>query len=108
MADHITVLTTTDSPDAASDLARAVVEARVAACAQIDGPIRSVYWWDGAVQEEQEWRVLFKLPAAKYAELEAKIKELHGYDNPEIIATTIERGSPDYLAWLDAETGTNP
>ncbi|WP_042388399.1 divalent-cation tolerance protein CutA [Streptacidiphilus melanogenes] len=106
MAEHITVLTTTDSADRASGLARAVVEARGAACAQIEGPVRSVYWWDGALQEELEWRVLFKLPAAKYDELEALIKQLHTYDTPEIISATIERGSAEYLAWVDAETTT--
>lgn len=104
MAEHITVLTTTDTADRASDLARAVVEARAAACAQIEGPVRSVYWWDGALQEEQEWRILFKLPASKYDELEALIKRLHTYDTPEIISATIERGSAEYLAWVDAET----
>jgi periplasmic divalent cation tolerance protein len=74
MAKHTTVLTTTDTAGRASDLARAVVEARAAACAQIEGPVRSVYWWEGAVQEEQEWRVLFKLPASKYDDLEALIR----------------------------------
>jgi len=82
MAEHIVVLTTTDTAEGASTLARAAVEARAAACAQIDGPIRSVYWWDGAVQEEQEWRVSYKLPAAKYAELEALIKRVHTYRHP--------------------------
>jgi periplasmic divalent cation tolerance protein len=104
MAEHITVLTTTDSAEHAEQLARAVVEARAAACAQIDGPIRSVYWWDGELQTEQEWRLLFKTPAAKYAELEAAIKAAHTYDTPEIIAAEIEHGSAEYLAWLDAET----
>jgi periplasmic divalent cation tolerance protein len=104
MAEHITVLTTTDTADRATELARAVVEARAAAGAQIEGPVRSVYWWDGAVQEEREWRILFKLPASKYDELEALIKQLHTYGTPEIISTRIERGSAEYLAWVDSET----
>jgi periplasmic divalent cation tolerance protein len=104
MAEHITVLTTTDSAERANELARAVVQARAAACAQIDGPVRSVYWWDGALQEEREWRILFKLPASKYDEVEALIKSVHTYDTPEIISATIERGSAEYLAWVDAET----
>ncbi|MEY9849589.1 divalent-cation tolerance protein CutA [Streptacidiphilus sp. MAP5-3] len=104
MADHMTVLTTTDSAERAAELAKAAVEARAAACAQIDGPVRSVYWWDGAVQDDEEWRILFKLPAAKYDELEALIKRVHTYDTPEIISATIEKGSAEYLAWLDTET----
>lgn len=104
MPDYITVLTTTDTPERAEEIARAVVEARAAACAQIDGPIRSVYWWDGSVQVEQEWRVLFKAPAGRYDAIEAAIKSAHTYDTPEIISAPIPQGSPEYLAWLDAET----
>jgi periplasmic divalent cation tolerance protein len=101
---YITVLTTTDSAERAADLARTVVEQRAAACAQIDGPVTSVYWWDGSIQEDQEWRVLFKTPADRYADLEAAIKAAHTYDTPEIISAPIERGSAEYLAWLDTET----
>jgi periplasmic divalent cation tolerance protein len=104
MASHITVLTTTDSPDRAEELARAGVEARVAACAQVDGPIRSVYWWDGALQVDQEWRVLYKLPADRFADLEQIIKATHSYDTPEIIAADITHGSREYLQWIDTET----
>lgn len=104
MPGYITVLTTTDTPDRAEDLARVVVEQRAAACAQIDGPIRSVYWWDGQLQVEQEWRVLFKAPAGKFADIEQAIKAAHTYDTPEIISAAIEQGSPEYLAWLDTET----
>lgn len=101
---YITVLTTTDSEERAERLARAVVEARAAACAQIDGPVRSVYWWEGEVQAEREWRITFKAPAGRYEAVEAAIKSAHTYDTPEIISFTVERGSPEYLAWLDAET----
>jgi periplasmic divalent cation tolerance protein len=104
MPGYITVLTTTDSAERAENLARVVVEQRAAACAQIDGPIRSVYWWEDGVQTETEWRVLFKTPAGRYGDLEAAIKAAHTYDTPEIISAMIEQGSPEYLAWLDAET----
>jgi len=104
MADHLTVLTTTDDREAAETLAKTAVQARVAACAQIDGPITSVYRWGGEVQTDQEWRVLYKTTAAKYPELEAHIKAHHSYDTPEIIAADITHGSADYLDWLDAET----
>ncbi|MDT0306287.1 divalent-cation tolerance protein CutA [Streptomyces sp. DSM 44917] len=106
MAEHITVLTTTDSREAAEALARSAVEARVAACAQIEGPVTSVYWWEGEVQTDQEWRVLYKTPAARYDALEAHIRSVHTYDTPEIIAADIARGSAAYLSWLDRETTT--
>lgn len=104
MSGYVTVQTTTDSAKRAEQLARVAVEARAAACAQIDGPIRSVYWWEGEVRVEQEWRVLLKTPAERYDTLEALLKSTHTYDTPEIIAVPIERGSAPYLAWLDAET----
>lgn len=104
MSGYVTVLTTTDSAEHAEELARAAVGARAAACAQIDGPIRSVYWWQGEVRNDQEWRVLFKTPAERYDTLEAVLRSAHTYDTPEIIALPVERGSAEYLAWLDAET----
>jgi periplasmic divalent cation tolerance protein len=101
---YLTVLTTTDAADKAQALAGSAVEARVAACAQVDGPITSVYRWDGAVRTDQEWRVLFKTTAERYPELEAHIKSIHDYDTPEIIATPVTRGSDAYLSWVSAET----
>ncbi|MDT0344034.1 divalent-cation tolerance protein CutA [Streptomyces litchfieldiae] len=104
MADYLTVLTTTDSAEKARALARGAVEARVAACAQIDGPVTSVYRWEGAVRTDQEWRVAYKTTAARYADLEQYIRGAHDYDTPEIIATPITHGSAAYLSWLDEET----
>jgi periplasmic divalent cation tolerance protein len=80
------------------------VEAKVAACAQIDGPIISVYRWEGAVRTDQEWRVLYKTTAERYPELEAHIKQTHDYDTPKIIATPVTQGSAAYLSWVREET----
>ncbi|WP_435134969.1 divalent-cation tolerance protein CutA [Actinacidiphila sp. bgisy144] len=104
MSGYVSVATTTDGAERAGELARVVVERRVAACAQVEGPLRSVYWWEGEVRVEEEWRVVFKAPADRYGDLEAAIKAAHTYETPEIIATAIERGSAEYLAWLDEET----
>ncbi|MEU8823448.1 divalent-cation tolerance protein CutA [Streptomyces sp. NPDC048636] len=104
MADHLTVLTTTDTPEKAEALARGAVEARLAACAQISQPVTSVYRWEGAVETAAEWQVLFKTTAARYEELEAHLREAHDYDTPEVIATPITNGSEDYLAWVVTET----
>ncbi|MFF2524224.1 divalent-cation tolerance protein CutA [Streptomyces liangshanensis] len=106
MSEYLTVLTTTDSAEKAQTLAAGAVEARVAACAQIDGPIASVYRWEGAVRTDQEWRVLYKTTTDRYPALEAHIKDVHDYDTPEIIATPITHGSDAYLSWVSAETTT--
>jgi periplasmic divalent cation tolerance protein len=103
-ADCLTVLTTTDSAEKAEDLARGVIDARLAACAQISAPVMSVYRWQGAVETVQEWQILFKTTAARYDALEAHLTAAHDYDTPEIIATPIVRGSAGYLAWLAAES----
>ncbi|WP_326697377.1 divalent-cation tolerance protein CutA [Streptomyces sp. NBC_01754] len=100
----LTVLTTTDSEDKARRLADGAVEARLAACAQISGPVTSVYRWQGALETAQEWQVLLKTTAPRYDELEAHLLVAHDYDTPEIIATPVVRGSTRYLAWVSAET----
>ena len=98
------VQTTTDSRAEAMELSRAAVESRLAACAQVAGPVASMYWWDGALERTEEWLVLLKLPADRYDELAAFITERHSYDEPEIIALPILTGSAAYLNWMREET----
>lgn len=102
--DHVIVSSTTDSEDAARVLASGVVEARLGACAQIVGPITSVYRWENKVQTDQEWRVEIKTAADRVPELVDYIKSHHSYDVPEIVATPIQGGSTEYLQWLTDET----
>lgn len=103
-AEFLAVLTTTDSEESAQVLAASAVAGRLAACAQVDGPVKSVYQWQGKIEIDTEWRVLYKTTADRYDELEANIKSLHTYDTPEIIVTPITAGSDEYLAWLRTET----
>ncbi|MEU3923372.1 divalent-cation tolerance protein CutA [Streptomyces sp. NPDC029004] len=100
----LTVLTTTDSAEKAERLARGVVEARLAACAQISAPVTSVFRWKNAVETAEEWQVLFKTTEACYPALEAHLIAAHDYETPEIIATPVVGGGAAYLAWIDAET----
>ncbi|MQM25929.1 divalent-cation tolerance protein CutA [Glycomyces albidus] len=102
--EHVQVVTTTDSAESATMLARTAVERRLAACAQVFGPLCSVYWWEGKVDTAQEWRVVLKTTAAAYADLEAHIKAGHGYEVPEVVMLPITAGNPDYLEWITAET----
>ena len=101
---YVQVLTTIDSREAAEQVGRAVVEARAAACAQVVGPIHSIYWWDGKVETAQEWQILMKTTVDRYAEVERAIRQSHSYDAPEIIATPITDGGADYLSWVEKET----
>lgn len=102
--DQVIVTSTTDSEATARALAAGAIEARLGACAQIVGPITSVYRWEGAVQTEPEWRVEIKTAADRVAALTEHLQAHHDYDVPEIIATPIVGGSRDYLAWLIEET----
>ena len=86
------------------DLARAAVEARLAACGQVAGPVASTYWWNDELERAEEWFVFFKLPASRYEALAAFLTERHSYDEPEIVATPFVAGSASFLGWLSAET----
>jgi periplasmic divalent cation tolerance protein len=94
------VATTTGSADEARRIADALIEARLAACVQVLGPIASTYRWQGEVERETEWQCLVKTEARLYDEVEAAIRAAHTYDEPEILAFPILAGSPGYLAWI--------
>lgn len=98
------VQTTTDSRAEAVELARAAVELRLAACAQVSGPIASTYWWEDSVERAEEWQLTLKLPAAGYPALADFITRRHSYDEPEIVALPIIAGSVAYLSWIEQET----
>ena len=98
---------TTTLPDraAAEQLAARVVEERLAACAQVLGPVASTYRWQGTVEQAEEWYCHCKTTAARFPALRDRIRELHPYDVPEIIAVPITDADPAYLAWIvDATT----
>src|ERR1700739_2735346 len=104
MSDWMQVVTTVDSEDAAERLARGITGARLAACVQIVGPIKSIYRWQGELEEAREWQLIMKTPNARIGEIEDHIKANHSYDTPEITATVISGGSDEYLDWITAET----
>ena len=102
--EYLQVQTTTDSRAEAMELARSAVEARLAACGQVAGPVASMYWWDEGLERAEEWFVFLKLPADRFDELAAFLTERHSYDEPEIVAIPIVAGSAAYLGWLREET----
>jgi periplasmic divalent cation tolerance protein len=103
-ARFLQVQTTTDSRAEAVELGRSAVEARLAACAQVTGPVVSSYWWEGDLERAEEWLLFLKLPAARYQELADFLTQRHSYDEPEIIATAIVAGSEAYLSWIEEVT----
>lgn len=101
-----TLLVITNCPDhvVAEDIATVVVDGRLAACANILAPCRSVYRWQGKVETASEVPLLIKTTADRYAALEAAIHARHPYEVPEIIALPIAQGLPAYLTWIAQET----
>ncbi|MEV7021572.1 divalent-cation tolerance protein CutA [Kitasatospora sp. NPDC093558] len=102
-AGFVVVTTTHETEDQARALASAAVRERLAACAQVY-PVRSVYWWEGEVQDAEEWRIDLKTTAGLADRLGAFLAERHTYETPEVIAVPVVAGSPGYLAWVTAET----
>ncbi|MFD3532188.1 divalent cation tolerance protein CutA [Streptomyces sp. NPDC058664] len=100
----VTVTTTTDARAKADALARGAVEARLAACAQVVGPVTSVYHWRGAIETAEEWQVVFKTTEARHPALEAHLLAAHDYETPEILAVRVTRVSEDYARWVERET----
>jgi periplasmic divalent cation tolerance protein len=103
--EYVQVLTTAGSEEEAKRLAALLVDRRVAACAQVLGPVASRYRWRGAVEEEREWQCLAKTEMAIYDEVEAAIRGAHSYEEPEILAFPIVAGSPGYLRWIGDNIG---
>lgn len=99
MAPLLVLVTCADAPQAAH-IARVLVEERLAACGNIIPGLRSIYTWEGKVNDAVETLLLLKTNVERYEEVQARIKTLHSYEVPEIIAFPIDRGLPAYLQWI--------
>ncbi len=102
--DFAVVLVSAGSAEEAARIGRALVEARVAACANVVGPIRSIYRWKGAIEEAEEHLLLLKVRAADVGAVESLTRALHSYEVPEVLALGVHGGSGAYLAWLAEAT----
>ena len=105
MTEYLIVVTTVDDEARAAEIARALVDRRLVACVNIVPGARSIYRYAGETADEAELVLLAKTRADRFDALAEAIRELHPYDVPELIATRIERGSADYLAWIDECVG---
>ena len=101
--DACQVSVTAASRDEASAVADALLDAHLAACVQIIGPVESRYWWDGAREQANEWLCLVKTRSSLVDAVVAAVRAAHSYETPEILAVPVVAGDPDYLAWLERE-----
>ncbi len=103
MPDCFQVSTTLPSEAAAQQVAAKLVEERLAACGQVMGPVSSTYRWQGSIEHAAEWYCNLKTTKRRLPDLTKRIRELHPYELPEIVAIPIQQGDPDYLQWIEAE-----
>ncbi len=96
----LVVLSTFPDAERAAQVARVLVDERLAACVNLVPAVRSIYRWQGAIQDDAESLAIIKTTPERYAHLAARLAELHPYDVPEIIALPLAGGHPKYLAWL--------
>jgi periplasmic divalent cation tolerance protein len=103
MTDKIVVMSTCGSAEEAQRLARELVAQRAAACVNIVAPVRSIYRWKGNVEEAEEWLLIVKTIRSSFDRLRTILEAAHSYELPEVLAIPVIAGSPNYLAWLEAE-----
>ncbi len=104
-AEPIVVLTTCPDQAVASRIAHELVQSGLAACASRVGQVHSTYRWQGAIRDEPEVLLVIKTLSNRYPELEMRLKSLHPYEVPEIIALPVAAGSAEYLSWLQGAVG---
>ncbi|MEN0109557.1 MAG: divalent-cation tolerance protein CutA [Planctomycetota bacterium] len=101
----LVAFSTTPDRETAERIARLLVEERLAACVQIDGPIRSVYRWPAAIEADEEWRLVIKTTAERWPAVERAVLEAHPYDTPQLVAAPITHAAASYAAWLAEQVG---
>lgn len=104
MSDELIIFVTTPNEDEARRIAETLVNERLAACVNIISGVESIYRWQGQIERDREFLLIIKSITGRYTALEQRVKELHSYTTPEVIAFKIERGSPSYLDWIHDST----
>lgn len=104
MSGAIVILVTAGSAAEAERIGRALVEERLVACANLAPAVRSIYRWEGKIADEAEVLLILKTRSERFAEVEARVRALHSYQVPEVVALEVTRASAPYLDWLLRET----
>ncbi|MGB8685502.1 MAG: divalent-cation tolerance protein CutA [Candidatus Binatus sp.] len=99
------IFVTAASEDQAVTIARTLVGERLAACVNIVGPVRSIYRWRDDVKDDREYLLIIKTRALLYMKVETRVREMHTYEVPEVLALNADRGSPPYIQWMLDTTG---
>ena len=102
MVNYIVILVTTKDTKQAQSIANGLLQDKLVACANIVGGVRSLFWWQGRIDSAKEVLLVLKTKKGSFKKVAARVKTLHSYQNPEIIALPIATGSRDYLKWIDA------
>lgn len=105
MTEYIIVFITSPNEKESAGIAHTLVGERLAACVNIIQPVRSIYRWQGRIEDEQEVLMIVKTKKTLFEPLQARVKELHSYSVPEIISFPLTEGNEAYLNWLGQETG---
>lgn len=100
MTDTCVVLVTAPTPEKAAEIARTLVEEKLAACGNVVPGIRSIYEWEGKLCDDAEALLILKVPAKRVQELSDRVVALHPYDLPEVVALRIEGGNEKYIDWI--------
>lgn len=104
MRKFILVLTTVPEEKKGLEIARKLLEDRLAACVTVSSAGQSLYWWQGSISQDRECLLFIKTRASLFSRLEKRLKQLHPYEVPEILALPVDRGSAAYLSWVSGET----
>lgn len=108
MTDKIVVLVTAGSEREAARIARHLVESRLAACVNICSPVRSIYRWEGKIQNDREFLLFIKTKRSLFRAVKESILRIHSYTTPEVIALPVTEGSQAYLRWIDDSLRKQP
>ena len=108
MTDVVLVLTTVPADNRGDEIARALVEERLAACVNVAPPMTSFYRWHGKIERNEERQLVVKTTRDRVAALEQRLKELHSYELPEFLVLGVTEGSEAYLGWVEEETRPEP
>ncbi len=102
MSSYIVVFTMVSDKKEATKIAQSLLKERLIACANIVGPVSSLFWWEGKINKANEFLVIMKSRKNLFKKLSERVKELHSYEVPEVIALPVTEGLPSYLNWLGA------
>jgi periplasmic divalent cation tolerance protein len=100
----VSIMTTLDDKQTLENICRVLVEKKMVACAQVSGPIKSLYWWNGSLEETEEWVGTMKTRSELYQSVEEEIVRLHPYEVPEIMGEEIAHALPAYTQWVRSMT----